>query len=233
MADKGKALERSSSSEIDAFLKKTRELAPTGKGGGRLLFALDATASRESVWDRAMQIQSEMFLAASKVGNLSIKLAYYRGFMECYALPWTPDAADLLGKMTGIHCAAGATQIERILNLALKEHAIRPIDALVFVGDCMEENPDRLADLAGQLGLVGVPMFIFQDRHDAIAEKTFRHMATLSKGAWCRFDANSAAELRDLLCGVAVYAAGGRKALEAFSHNRGDALKRLSHQVRN
>lgn len=231
MVDKGKSLRRSSGSEIDAFLNKAKALAPAGDGGGRLLFALDATASREPVWDRAMQIQSEMFLEASRIGSLRIKLAYYRGFMECYALPWSASGAELLGKMTGIRCAAGTTQIERILELAIDENARGRINAMVFVGDCMEENPDRLAALAGKLGILGVPVFVFQDGHDPIAEKTFRQIARLSGGAWCRFDAGSAAQLRDLLCGVAVFAAGGAKALADFSRSRGEALKLLTRQL--
>ncbi len=225
-------VDRASSRDIDAFLDQARALAPRDGNAGRLLFALDATASREPVWDRAMQIQGEMFLAASRLGSLSIKIAYYRGMMECQALPWSDNAATLLGKMTGIRCAAGTTQIERILKLALAEHGKRKLNALVFVGDCMEENPDRLASLAGQLGIHGVPAFVFQDGHDAVAEKTFRHIVQRTGGAWSRFDAASAAQLRDLLCGVAVFATGGRKALDDFSRGRGEALKLLSRQIK-
>lgn len=231
MADKGKSLRRSSGTEIDAFLNKARELAPVGDGVGRLLFAMDATASREPVWDRAMQLQGEMFLEASHIGSLAVKLAYYRGFMECYALPWSRNGEELLGKMTGIRCAAGTTQIERILKLAINEHRTGKLNAMVFVGDCMEEDPDRLVGLAGKLGILGVPVFVFQDGHNAVAEKTFREIARLSKGAWCRFDAGSAAQLRDLLCGVAVFAAGGAKALSDFSRRHGESLKLLTNQL--
>jgi len=232
MTGKGKSLRRSSGSEIDAFLAKARELAPARGGGGRLLFALDATASREPVWDRAMQIQSEMFLEASRIGSLSVKLAYYRGFMECRALPWSKNGAELLERMTAIRCAAGTTQIERILDLALTENTREKLASMVFVGDAMEENPDRLAGLAGRLGIHGVPVFVFQDGFDPTAEKTFREIARLSGGAWCRFDAGSAAELRDLLCGVAVFAAGGARALADFSRGRSGALKLLTRQVK-
>lgn len=224
--------QRSSNREIDAFLEQAKSLAPTGDTAGRLLFALDATASREPVWDRAMQIQGEMFLAASRLGTLSIKVAYYRGLMECQALPWSGNGEELLGKMTGIRCAAGTTQIERILKLALDEHGKRKLNALVFVGDCMEENPDKLVSLAGQLGIHGVPAFIFQDGYDPVAEKTFKQIARVTGGAWSRFDAASAAQLRDLLCGVAVYATGGRKALDDFSRGRGEALKLLTQQMK-
>jgi len=232
MGDDRKSLKaRSSNQEISQFLNQVKALAPSKGGGGRLLFAMDATASREGVWDRAMQVQSEMFLEASRVGSLQIKLAYYRGFMECYSLPWSRNGADLLKKMTTIRCAAGATQIGRILKLAIDEQQSGKINALVFIGDCMEEDCDRLAQLAGRLGILGIPVFVFQDGFDAIAEKTFREIARLSKGAWCRFDLNSPEQLRDLLCGVAVYASGGNSALKAFGRNRGETIKKLTRQI--
>ncbi len=234
MTNNSKSLRtRSSGREIENFLQQAKALTPRSDDNcGRLLFALDATASRESVWDRATSIQSEMFLEASRIGNLEIMLAYYRGFMECHKLRWSQNAAELLHNMSGIRCAAGVTQITRILRLALDEHAAAKINAVVFVGDCMEEDCDKLTGLAGRLGILGVPVFVFQDGFDAVAEKTFREIARISKGAWSRFDAASAAQLRDLLCGVAVYAAGGADALHAFSRNRGDSLKRLTQQLK-
>jgi hypothetical protein len=234
MAKDNKSLRKpSSNQEIGAFLNQVKALAPRNPAGsGRLLFAMDATASRQGVWDRAMQVQGEMFLQAARVGSLQIKLAYYRGFMECYALPWSSSGVDLLKKMSEISCAAGTTQIARILKLAITEHEQRKINAVVFVGDSMEEDCDKLAHLAGRLGILGAPVFVFQDGHDVVAEKTFREIARLSKGVWCRFDANSANQLRDLLCGVAVYASGGSKALKTFSRNKSDALKLLSQHIK-
>ena len=73
---------------------------------------------------------------------------------------------------------------------------------------------DELCGRAGELALLGVPMFLFQEGQDARAERTFREIARLTKGAWCRFDAGSAAQLRELLTAVAVYATGGQQALE-------------------
>lgn len=233
MSDRNRSLTRpSSSGEIDAFLNKAKQLAPVDQGGqGRLLFALDATASREPVWDRAINIQSQMFLEASKIGNLNIKLAFYRGFMDCQALPWTTNAMDMLKHMTRIRCEAGTTQIARILKLAINEHAKGRLNAMVFVGDCMEESADQIAGLAGKLGLSGVPVFVFQDGFDLMAERTFKDIARLTRGAWCRFDATSADQLRDLLCGVAVFAAGGHDALKAFSLGKSGVVRQLTHQV--
>lgn len=223
---------QSSKQEIGSFLDKIKNTSlQKSEGYGRLLFAIDATASREKVWDQAMNVQNEMFLEASGVGKLEVKLAYYRGFMECFSLPWSRNGIDLMQKMSSIRCAAGTTQIARILKLALIEQQQQPINGVVFVGDAMEENCDKLANLAGRLGLLGVPIFVFQDGYDQTAEKTFREIARLSKGVWCRFDGNSAKQLRDLLCGVAIFASGGRAALKAFSKNRSEIVKLLTQQL--
>ena len=228
-----KSLRRSSRDEVDSFLEQIKSTPPATRGDarGRLLFAMDATASREPLWDRACHIQAQMFEETVALGGLDVQLAYYRGFMEFSSTPWTRNAKDLLGHMTGLRCAAGHTQISRVLEHARQETRRRSINALVFVGDCMEENPDTLCRLAGELGILHVPVFVFQDGHDGIAERTFREVARLSGGAWSRFDLDSAGQLRDLLCAVAVYAAGGKRALENFSERRGGVVLKLSHQI--
>jgi hypothetical protein len=126
--------------------------------------------------------------------------------------------------MTGMRCLGGYTQISKVLTHARREGEKQKVNALVYVGDCMEEDIDHLANLAGELGLLGVPAFMFQEGRDAAAEKAFREIARLTKGAYCRFVAGSADQLRDLLRAVAAYAAGGRKALEGSARGRGQLL---------
>jgi hypothetical protein len=224
---------RASASEVDAFL---RTLAATPKNGtpgrgGRLIFAMDATASREPTWDRARRIQAQMFDATASLGGLDIQLCFYRGLAECKAGPWLSDAGALRKRMAAVYCLGGLTQIRKVLRHTLDESRRRPVNALVFVGDCMEEDPDRLCDLAGQLGLLGVPAFLFQEGLDPAAERIFRQLAKLSGGAYSRFDADSPQQLRDLLGAVAVYAAGGYRALEDLGSRGGQAALRLAHQL--
>lgn len=224
---------KSSQTEVDAFLAKvaaTPAAKPAGQRG-RLIFAMDATASREPAWDRACHIQSEMFEATAGLGGLDIQLCHYRGFREFEASPWLGSSADLLSRMAAVRCAGGMTQIERVLRHAAAETRAHKVDALVFVGDCMEEDIDRLCHLAGELGILGVPAFVFHEGYEPLAERTFREIAKLTKGAYCRFDASSAAQLRDLLSAVAVYAAGGRRALENFGNRKGGAALRLTDQL--
>jgi hypothetical protein len=101
----------------------------------------------------------------------------------------------------------------------------------VFVGDCMEEDADHLCHLSGQLGVLGVPVFLFHEGEEPEAARTFKEIARLTRGAYCAFDASSAGQLRDLLSAVAVYAAGGRKALRDFSRQHGELLQQLARQL--
>jgi hypothetical protein len=218
--------------DVDAFIRKVAAMPQVRKASnGRLIFAMDATASRQPTWDRAAAIQDQMFEATAALGGLEIQLVFYRGFRECKASRWYAASADLHRAMRGVSCAAGETQIERILDHALAEARKGRVDALVFVGDVIEENPDRLCGRAGELGLLGIPVFVFHEGGDPIAARGFREIARLSKGAYCSFDASSAQQLRDLLAAVAVYAAGGRRALEAYGKERGGSVLLLTSQL--
>ena len=66
------------SAEVDAVSRRPAEGAAGASGGGRgrLIFALDATASREPTWDRACRIQGEMFEATAALGGLDIQLVF-------------------------------------------------------------------------------------------------------------------------------------------------------------
>ena len=234
MAGDRKLPSKSSESDVDTFLKKVAAapvVRPAGERG-RLIFAMDATASREPTWDHACHIQGEMFQETAALGGLEIQLVYYRGFGEFRAGPWATSAKQLLRTMTGVVCLAGHTQIGKVLKHAIKETKAKKVDALVFVGDCLEEDIDQLGQLAGELGLLGVPGFLFHEGRDEVAARAFQQIARLTGGAFCRFDANSPQQLRDLLSAVAVYAAGGRKALADFSARTGGVAARLTHQVK-
>ena len=220
--------------EVEAFVK-TMQAAPRVKAAasrGRLIFALDATASREASWDRASQLQGEMFEATAALGGLDVQLVFYRGFAECKASRWLAAAADLHRAMRGVSCVGGNTQIARVLTHARKEARASKVNALVFVGDAMEEKVDELCRLAGELGLLGVPVFVFHEGGDEVAGLAFRQIARLSGGAYCAFDAGSARQLRDLLGAVAAYAAGGHAALTDYGKRAGGAALLLAGSIR-
>jgi len=210
----------SSDDEVAGFLRKVKAMAPVAPsqdGRGRLIFALDATMSREATWDHAQHIQSGMFAEAARIGGLDVQLVYFRGYNECRASKWVGEPEQLGQLMTKVDCRGGHTQIQKIFSHIKRENTKERVDAVVYVGDCMEENIDNLCALAGEVGLLRVPVFMFQEGHDSRATTAFKEIARLTGGAHCRFSANSADQLRQLLRAVAIYAAGGRNALAKFA----------------
>lgn len=217
----------SAAADIAAFVAKAKAMAPQAGGRGRLVFALDATMSRQPTWDMACALQADMFREAAAVGSLDIRLVYFRGMAECRASGWISDTAELARLMGRISCQGGQTQIGKVLSETRREAVASGVRALVFVGDAMEESVDELCARAGELGLLKVPVFMFQEGHDPAAEQAFREIARLTGGAWCRFDPGAAAQLRELLRAVAAYAAGGRAALMRLSQTAPGAAKLL------
>src|ERR1041384_8180935 len=218
----------SSTDDIAAFVAKARAMSPQAAGArGRLVFALDATMSRQPTWDMACALQADMFREAAALGSLDIRLVYYRGLNECRASSWISDSAHLAKLMSKIDCRGGNTQIGKVLSEARREAVASSVRAVVFVGDAMEENVDALCTKAGELGLLKVPVFMFQEGHDSSAEQAFREIARLTGGAWCKFDPGAAAQLRELLRAAAAYAAGGREALKRLSARESGAAKLL------
>jgi hypothetical protein len=224
----------SARAEIDAFIQRARTMAPPVGAGqrGRLIFALDATMSRQPTWDTACRLQGEMFRETGAIGGLDVQLLYFRGLDECRASRWVSDGAGLGDLMGRIQCQGGHTQIRKVLSHTRKESDRAKVQALVYVGDAMEEAIDDLAAAAGELGLRGIPAFVFQEGHDPVAEQAFREIVRLTRGAYCRFDLSAAGELSELLRAAATYAAGGVKALTALSARRNAGAQKLLAQMR-
>ena len=220
---------RSTSTEVEKFLQQSRNISTFVAKNPRLLFAVDATASRQPTWDHASRVQQEMFLAAGRAASLTVQLCYYRGFQQFFASPWLTDSEQLARLMGQVRCEGGHTQIARLLRHAQREHGKVPVRALVFIGDAIEENPDSLCNLAGQCGIRRLPLFMFQEGHDRAVEQTFRSMAKLSGGAYARFDSTSASTLAALLGAVARYATGGHAALEKTTD---DSARLLLQQLK-
>ncbi len=221
----------STSSEVAEFLRQAAKTPAPSAPRGRLIFALDATASRQPTWDRACRLQGDMFAAAAELGGLALQLIWYRGYGEFQIEPWLTDSTELQRRMTSVQCRGGLTQIGRVLEHAVRETRRHRVNALVLVGDCLEEPGDPLCHQAGQLGLLGVPAFVFQEGSDSSAALGFREIARLTRGAYCAFDAGSARQLCELLKAVAVYAVGGRPALTEFGRRQGGLIQQLTRQL--
>ena len=151
--DKDGALtRRAGANDIAAFVEAAKKVpAPAASGRGRLIFALDATMSRQPTWDLAQALQAKMFEAAAGLGGLDVQLVYFRGMDECRASNFVSGGKGLAELMSRIEVRGGSTQIRKVLAHARDEAKRAKVAVLVFVGDAMEENPDRLAVLAGEL----------------------------------------------------------------------------------
>ncbi len=220
--------------EIDQFLARVKALDPVGGSGerGRLIFALDATMSRQPTWDSACRLQADMFREAAAAGGLDIQLIYYRGLAECRASPWVAEAGRLGALMERIDCRGGHTQIAKVLAHARRENDAHKVAVLVFIGDAMEESLDDLCAAAGELGLRSLKAFMFQEGSDPVCEQAFREIARLTGGAFCRFAPGAAHELAELLRAAAAYAAGGMKALTALKARQSSGAVMLLEQLK-
>ena len=224
--DKDSALTNRGGADIAAFVDAAKKVpAPARSGRGRLIFALDATMSRQPTWDLAQSLQARMFEAAGSLGGLDVQLVYFRGLNECRASHFVSGGQGLAQLMSRIDVRGGSTQIKRVLAHARDEAKRAKVGALIFIGDAMEENPDTLAALAGELALLGVKAFMFQEGQDPAARRTFGEIARLTGGAYSAFDAGASARLAALLRAAAAYAAGGHAAL--VREAAGDAEARL------
>lgn len=217
---------------IAAFLEKVKQTpAPVVTGQrGRLIFALDATMSRQPTWDRACKLQGEMFAETKAIGGLDVQLVYFRGHNEFSAGKWVNDGEALSRQMTGITCRGGFTQIGRVLDHAAGEAV--SARTLVFVGDACEEDVDALCAAAGKLALLGAKAFLFHEGQNRRARAAFQEIARITGGAYCPFDASSPQQLRDLLRAAAAYAAGGKRALSALTSRTGRDVQLLIEQLR-
>jgi hypothetical protein len=219
-------LPASHAKQIADFLQKQRTVR------GRIAFVIDATMSREPTWDAAAQLQGEMFGEAAKLGGLEMQVVYFRGADEVGASNWTSDARELQIFMGRIRCDGGYTKYARAFARVREEHQRTPINAVIAIGDMLEEEPHTLYDAVAGLG---VPLFAFQEgsnfqqREVLRLREAFQEMARLTKGAYHGFDAGSIAQLRELLRAVAVFATGG---LTALADLRTDSARKLLGQLK-
>ena len=223
----------SSAHDIANFVAEARSLVSGGadRRHARLIFAIDATQSREATWDLASGLQMQMFQAAEVHGGLVVQLTYFRGMDECRSSRWHAQAQPLMQAMEKVRCRAGHTQLGRVLRHALQQRSAGGLAAIVLIGDACEEAPDEIMGLAGQLAMVSVPVFAFHEGADRAAEGIFRDIARITRGAFFRFDPCAPKALADALRAAAIFASGGKTALWKIATQEGGALRAIADQV--
>ncbi|MBK3399740.1 MULTISPECIES: hypothetical protein [Methylobacterium] len=231
MGGSGRDLDGARSAAVDAFLETARQVAAPAGDAPRLVFALDATMSRQPTWDLACAVQAGMFEATARLGGLAVQLVYFRGLSECRASRFVADARALTGLMQGVTCQGGHTQIGRVLRHARNLAGREPVKALVLVGDAVEEAPDDLCAVAGELGLLGLPAFCFHEGPDPDAAAVFAEIARLSGGAFARFDAGAPDVLAALLRAAAIFATRGLDGLRLAAQEDAAARRLLAGMI--
>ena len=193
----------------------------------RLVFAVDATASREPAWAAARQVTDAVVKALP--GELDVALAVHGGGRVHTFSAFTNDAATLRDRTAGITCFAGLTRLLPILAASLKRPAVRVV---VYVGDVFEENVPRGRQIADAMGVAGIKLIVLHDTADAGARRDvemFWDLAKRTGGCVLPFDASAPGKLRDLLGAVAVYAVGGEKLLRERRQSLPGAVALLEH----
>lgn len=179
----------------------------------RVLIAMDATASRSAAWATARRVMSAMFREVPE--GLEAALAYFQGHDTFQVSRWVADAEEFTKAVAGVGCVGGNTQILRVLDHAATLAKASGLNALVLVGDAFEEDPNVATVQARALRALNVPVFAFLEGDDPRTRRVFRTIANESGGALLPFDTTAPDALRELLAGIACYAKGGMKALEA------------------
>jgi len=179
--------------------------------GPRLIFAVDATASREPAWTAARQVTDTLVRALP--GELKVALAVHGGGRVHTFTQFTSDAATLRDRAAGVTCQAGLTRLLPILATSLKHQGIRVV---IYIGDVFEENITQGRKLADAMGARGTKLIVLHDTAAATARQDAELFWDLTKrtgGCVVPFDANAPRKLRELLSAVAVYAVGGERML--------------------
>jgi len=187
-----------------------------------IIFAVDATASREHFWSETIKIQDKMFSTAQKAGaNLHAQLVSYSGETfdgEIHRTPWHNDAHALSDHLRSVRCAPSQTQIEKVFRHALNECCKRDVHALILVGDSYEENVPTLVRLASQINQKGIKLFMFHDtKTTCTAEDTltvFKKIAKAAEGFYVPFNVGDLAVLGDYLKVVGALATKNKTVID-------------------
>src|SRR5215831_19251099 len=96
----------------------------------------------------------------ARLGGLEMQVICFRDFDKVEASNWTGDARELQTWMGRIRCQTGHTKYVRAFARVRQEHQQQAINAVIVIGDMLEEPPQTLYDAVGGLG---VPCFCFQE----------------------------------------------------------------------
>ena len=193
----------------------------------RLVFAVDATASREPAWAVARLVTDALVKALP--GELDVAFAVHGGSRVHTFTAFTNDATTLRDRAAGVACEAGLTRMLPILSASLRRPAV---GVVIYVGDVFEESVVQGRRLADAMGEQGTKLIVLHDTADPAARRdaeVFWDLAKRTGGCVLPFDTSASGRLREILSAVAVYAVGGEKLLRERRHDLPGALALLEH----
>jgi hypothetical protein len=218
----------SAAASLPAAFSDAQPPADTGTPSRpRLIFAVDATASREPAWAAARQVTDALVKALP--GELDVALAVHGGNRVHTFTGFTSDPATLRDRAAGVTCQAGLTRLLPILSSSLKQQSVRVV---IYIGDVFEESLPHGRTIADAMGARGTKLIVLHDTADRSARRDaelFWDLAKRTGGCVLPFDASASGRLRDILSAVAVYAVGGEKLLRERRHALPGAVALLEH----
>ena len=200
--------------------RETREI--------NLIFALDATWSRQHFWEISKDIQASMFSTAARIrGRFATQLVYYSGLTQngtVASSPWYNHALALDEEMQKVSCQAGTTQIGKVFRHAIAENRKRKINALVLVADACEEYEEDLLPLARELKENNISFFLFDDTKGSATPQEdtpaiFEHVAQAADGKRVEFYIENIHILGEYLTGVIAASTGDLESVEIAKQN--------------
>lgn len=189
---------------------------PEPPGRPRLIFAVDATASREPAWRAARGVTDSLVKALP--GALDVALAVHGGGRVHTFTPYTTAANTLRDRAAGVMCKAGFTRLLPIMASAVKDPGVKVV---IYIGDVFEESLARGRRLADSMGARGTRLIVLHDTADPAARghaEIFWDLAKRTGGCVLPFEAGASRKLHDLVSAVAVYAVGGERLLQERRH---------------
>lgn len=196
----------------------------------RIVFAVDATMSRQTFWTEAKTLQEEMFFQIQRCGSrVSTQLASYSGDTynrDIDVSPWYSEPGKLCDRMDEVRCVAGGTQIAKVFEHAVRECTAHKVDALILVVDSCEEAEHDLLPLAYEVGKRNIQFFLFDDKQRTTCrqgetERVFKSIVDAAQGYYAPFDDTSPDVIRDYLRTVTAAATRNKRAMV----RAGDAIR--------
>lgn len=217
VATRSAALDRIRSAKAAKPLAGSRA-APVVEQRPRLVFGVDATASRQPAWESAQRITDRMFDAIP--GALDVALAVHGGSRVHTFTQFSSDVGLFRGKAAAVRCMAGETKLCDLMERALESGGVR---VMSYIGDAFEESREMALALADRFRARGIRLVILADQPSPATLEFFQQLVARAGGAVLDFRAEQLDVMGEVLEGVAALAVGGRKLLAG----RGTAGARL------